>query len=644
MNDLVSVDLPGRQTNKIIVKEHAILSLPLPPLLRRQPLPALRGSFELVDVFVETIRFLRYTPKQYAAIVEVSSTWMYNSVFCKEFTGVKKCDAEGCGNCRVGSPRMYRDIEADWLDLSLHSLSGILDAAFLCHSIVACGRWPVYRLKLDPRFADAVVAQLFPSLEAVQQSIFCDLRELDLSFTQITESALEKLLPCFPALRSLNLGDCRNFIDPRTGQHATCSKLQSLDLPCSAVETLRDVDRCASLQRVDLSCSSITDDALETLSRCPQLGVVKLAGCERITAAGFAHLAACPLLEEVTLPGYDGDSSLIALLKCARLRTLAGNGRNAANFGTLLSGSHLASLALSHLSSSCAQDALADIAQCRQLLKLQLSEGTFTELPSFAACAQLQSVNLMTCKTLSGSLTSFATNTKLTELVCCSCDAVAHVDVSGCVALRRLHATACSKLTETTGLDKCLCLETATLSNCPRWSLTRQQLESLRSRPVAWPLLTFLDVAGSTLADERTVSVFASCPLLKDVNLVYCRALGTLRPFSRCRKLERVSLSSFAQAMPRDTLAAFANCPRLHTLVFTRWHQRLDLSPLASCRRLQTLSFSNCDSLTETDLEPLAQCPLLREVEVSSCRKLKRAALQNLQERLSRCKISGMCV
>lgn len=104
----------------------------------------------------------------------------------------------------------------------------------------------------------------------------------------LTDNVLERVVLQCPHLRRLSLRRC-NHLSPTGFAHlAGLTDLNSLDLGGWDVPPI--LIQQGELER---SCSSITDDGLSGLPI--SITELRLAGCNRITSTGFAHLGRLPL-------------------------------------------------------------------------------------------------------------------------------------------------------------------------------------------------------------------------------------------------------------------------------------------------------------------------------------------------------------
>jgi F-box/leucine-rich repeat protein 2/20 len=118
----------------------------------------------------------------------------------------------------------------------------------------------------------------------------------------INEKGLERIATCCPNLKEIDLTDCG--VDDAALQHLSkCSELLILKLGlCSSISDKGLAlisSNCAKLVELDLyRCSSITDDGLASLaSGCKRIKLLNLCYCNKITDNGLGHLGS---LEELT--------------------------------------------------------------------------------------------------------------------------------------------------------------------------------------------------------------------------------------------------------------------------------------------------------------------------------------------------------
>ncbi|KAK4833719.1 hypothetical protein QYF36_009963 [Acer negundo] len=267
------------------------------------------------------------------------------------------------------------------------------------------------------------------------------LKELSLSkCLGVTDEGLSSVVTKHRELRKLDITCCRKITDVSIA-HITnsCTTLTSLRMEsCTLVPREAFVligQRCPFLEELDLTDNEIDDEGLKSISRCPNLAVLKLGICLNITDEGLTHVGmGCPKLVELDLyrsveitdPGISAiasgcpdlemvniayckditDSSLMSLSKCSRLNTFESRGCPL-----------ITSLGLAAIAVGCRQLAKLDIKKChnvddvgmlplahfsQNLRQINLSYSSVTDvgLLSLASISCLQSLTILHVKGL----------------------------------------------------------------------------------------------------------------------------------------------------------------------------------------------------------------------------------------------------
>lgn len=357
---------------------------------------------------------------------------------------------------------------------------------------------------------------------------------------------------------------------------------------------------------------------LAGLASCPSLRILDLSGCSFVTH--IAPISACPHLVCATFSACEALESLEGIEWCSALSKLFIPGCRALTTLHPLEG--LQSLAF------------LDAQGCFQL----------RDVSALESCPKLTEVSLQHCINLPCARFS---NGQLHTLNAIHCPML-QLDVSGCAALRKLHANQSSWLT---GLcDFPAHLNMAFFSWC--FSLTNVDAVN------GWQNLQILDLEDCTQLKRFNVS---SLPLLRELILSGCTALEEapfLGSFKRlrelhmanCTALQNVDLAGCENLLVLDITARkaadFPVLPTANRIAQMDWSfsGALSLAPLAACAQLETLLL---ESSMVCDFTPLAKCTELRTLDVSrnwiveslgplqACTKLERLVADlcpNLQE------------
>ena len=315
-------------------------------------------------------------------------------------------------------------------------------------------------------------------------------------------------------------------------------------------------------------------DVAQIAARYPNLRVVDLSGCDRITDVCIVALAgSCPQLKRVNL-GAGGckvftNVSIVALARgCPQLESV------------ILKGCKLITdVSIVALARGCRQLKRVDLAHCTLLTDISITALA-------GNCAQLESVNLWSCQLITDvSMTALAGN----------CRQLQSLNLSNCWLITDVSVTALAKwcpLLKSVNLVRCFLITdisvTALARSCP-------QLESVT---LNWCTL---------VTDASVVALAENCPRLKSVGL------------ARCKLITDVSIVALARGCPQLKRVCLLGC----TLI-------TDVSIVAlarGCPQLKSVGLQSCELITDVSIVALTKCcPLLKHVNLCNCMLLTDAS------------------
>ncbi len=155
-----------------------------------------------------------------------------------------------------------------------------------------------------------------------------EVTDLDFHGPSVTDAVLEKLRP-LRHLTRLTIEGAK--ITPASAAvFPALTDLKELHLRGVAVGDagVKAVGQCHRLERLTLDGISFADDSLVPIVKLPALQELNLSNLDKLTAAGYAHLAECHSLKRLNLGGANVVASMIAALgKCTSLEylNLSGN-------------------------------------------------------------------------------------------------------------------------------------------------------------------------------------------------------------------------------------------------------------------------------------------------------------------------------
>ena len=444
-------------------------------------------------------------------------------------------------------------------------------------------------------------------------------RELDLSFTQVTPAALAEILSHFPRLERLSLAHCGKFESTSLLQVALCENLRGLD-----------VSHVGSLQASDL---------LAVLIRCPQL--------ERLTVAG------CTVRESSCLRQLDQGKAALRLreLDVSNVKELA-----TVDLTAILTRSpQLERLLAAQLDGMDLTACLTQLGRCAELRELDVSRsGTLRNVPrnepdtkpkqvfSFGASAQQgerQSSSLF------GGQTTFGGTAPSAGFSFGGFGAPAQSTTLGFTAAQLQGHLVLHNQSEPRG------------SRCPISTAGRSSPAVLTSLLSGCQKLERLLLAGCYVPESASLRQLAQCSVLRELDLSRVTTLKTAH-----QALGRGSCQSVDAA---DLAEALSGCPLLERLSVAGLKAPVEqLVPPTGLPKLTYLDASRT-GLTNNSLRRLPglfpelhtlniqECPLVREdglVSYLPCLKQLRcldlrdvsAVSDELMETLKECQLTKL--
>jgi len=233
---------------------------------------------------------------------------------------------------------------------------------------------------------------------------------VNLSGATLTDDLL-KSLAVFPELAALDLSRANGLTGKRQSFVANLTELRVLNLshnPDVAAGSLFQLGELKNLHALDVShCPSVGDHALETLVEvAPQLYVLDISGCKKVTAKGLLHLRELKKLEALNAADCaltDAELKEISAIAGLTHLCVANNSRlTAAGLKALAAIHDLESLDVSGCS-AVTSTALKSLSTLSKLHTLNLSgcSGITDEgLKSLVGMKQLESVDLRGCRNI----------------------------------------------------------------------------------------------------------------------------------------------------------------------------------------------------------------------------------------------------
>ncbi|MGA8164268.1 MAG: hypothetical protein WB791_04485 [Waddliaceae bacterium] len=183
---------------------------------------------------------------------QVSKDWQKASVTVIKHTDLRLMDIFKTGKCAIYFAKTYPLNKLDFSTCNLFHKNHITDELLIDLTNSSTNTWKVLSIKLtgNKKLTDRSLIKI---------KDFKELKELDLTRTQITDGGLAQILPHLPKLEKLILSQCRNITHIGTESIANLKELKELDL----------------------ARTQITDEGLaQILPHVPKLEVLNLNECE----------------------------------------------------------------------------------------------------------------------------------------------------------------------------------------------------------------------------------------------------------------------------------------------------------------------------------------------------------------------------
>jgi uncharacterized protein YjbI with pentapeptide repeats len=389
-----------------------------------------------------------------------------------------------------------------------------------------------------------------------------NLKEIDLSFTSITDDELRELLENSSNLQKINLY-CRHIIG--TAFNSETIKLEHLiEINMSFCSNLTDdhlkklIEKCPKLQKINLSNTKITGKAFASGDiKLEHLTEIDISDCANLTDDKLKMLLEkCPNLQiiklsNITITGAAFDSAVIKLEDLKEI----------------------------------------DISECKNLTDDNLQR-------LIQKCPNLQKINLSKTKITGVAFDSGAINLEhLTE-----------IDISYCYNFKGDHLK--MLLEKNPHLQK-INLE-ATGITCTVFESEAIQLEQLTE-------INISGIQNFTAEDLKRLS--EKCPNLQKINLASRNITGAA--FDSDIKLEQVTeicLANCTNLTDEDLKRLIEKCPNLQkiNLSNTKITGKAFASGNIKLEQLTEIYSPSCKNLTDDNLKILLEkCPNLQKIELS---------------------------
>ncbi|EAN99124.1 hypothetical protein C3747_54g154 [Trypanosoma cruzi] len=328
----------------------------------------------------------------------------------------------------------------------------------------------------------------------------CALRDLDLSYTQVTEEGMYRDVSKLNKLSRLSLEGCR--------------KIESL-------QWLRALNQ---LRVLDLGYSSVTDDSLTALRFCPELAKLDLQWCGRITSLMCLVGALCDSLRELNLTETSvTDEGLVPLKDFAALEWISLEGCGAvSDVNVLCNLTRLREVDVGR--TRVTNRGVVSLSQCQALRVMRMRQCyRLTDANFLGALQQLEEVDLSDCPVTNEGIAALFGARSLRKLRLQSCHAVNDVNFLGGLEhlmLLDLHHTTVDE-EGSVGLAQCPQLMTLIMHSVLVHSL--QQWNAA----LFLPRLKRLDLSTTKVTSDA-LSFLRMCPVLETLSLRGCKNITHL--------------------------------------------------------------------------------------------------------------------
>jgi hypothetical protein len=166
---------------------------------------------------------------------------------------------------------------------------------------IADQKFTFWRVELRPERSDQT--PLAAADYAILDSL-AEVSELALNGENVTDAVLEKLRP-WRALQTLTIGDAK-ITAASFAVLPPMPELRELYLANTGTgdDALKTIAQCRKIKNLHLVAQPVTDDGLASLSKMPALEELELNQLEKLGSPGFAHLADCRALREISATGF----------------------------------------------------------------------------------------------------------------------------------------------------------------------------------------------------------------------------------------------------------------------------------------------------------------------------------------------------
>ncbi|KAF5220956.1 hypothetical protein ECC02_005973 [Trypanosoma cruzi] len=437
----------------------------------------------------------------------------------------------------------------------------------------------------------------------------CALRDLDLSYTQVTEEGMYRDVSKLKKLSRLSLEGCR--------------KIESL-------QWLRALNQ---LRVLDLGYSSVTDDSLTALRFCPELAKLDLQWCGRITSLKCLVGALCDSLRELNLTETSvTDEGLVPLKYFAALEWISLEGCGAvSDVNVLCNLTRLREVDVGR--TRVTNRGVVSLSQCQALRVMRMRQCyRLTDASFLGALQQLEEVDLSDCPVTNEGIAELFGARSLRKLRLQSCHAVSDVNFLGGLEhlmLLDLHHTTVDE-EGSVGLAQCPQLMTLIMHSVLVHSL--QQWNTA----LFLPRLKRLDLSTTKVTSDA-LSFVRMCPILETLSLRGCKNIThldflILQPSSGAGVCAIVPRDAEPHDTVGDTIAGKEKNPDdgpspIETMTIKDGVIKSTAAAAVVDRhRLRELTLSDT-GVTDDGLRALQYCPGLERLRLAHCKNVTDVAV-----------------
>ncbi|EKF39143.1 hypothetical protein MOQ_000636 [Trypanosoma cruzi marinkellei] len=437
----------------------------------------------------------------------------------------------------------------------------------------------------------------------------CALRDLDLSYTQVTEEGMHRDVSRLKKLSRLSLEGCRK------------------------IEGLQWLRALTQLRELDLGYSSVTDDSLTALRFCPELVRLDLQWCGRITSLKCLVGALCDSLRELNLTETSvTDEGLVPLKDFAALEWISLEGCGAvSDVNVLCNLTRLREVDVGR--TRVTNGGVLSLSQCQALRAMRMRQCyRLTDASFLGALQQLEEVDLSDCPVTNEGIAALCGARSLRKLQLQSCHAVSDVNFLGGLEhlmLLDLHHTTVDEA-GSVGLAQCPQLTTLIMHSVLVHSLQHW------NAALFLPRLKRLDLSTTKVTSDA-LSFLRMCPILETLSLRGCKNITHL-DFLIIQTSSGVGVCGIAphDAEPHDTLVDIiagkeknpddGPSPIENMTINDGAIKSTAAAPVVGRHRLRELTLSDT-GVTNDGLRALQYCPGLERLRLAHCKNVTEVAV-----------------